>query len=391
MRCYPFLLRVLPFVIVFGILQFAGAAASRTWYVKPNGTGDVPTIQAGVDSAAPGDVILLAPGRYTWANQGGGSGYGMVFVARGQDDFTIRGEMGAGRTVLDAQGQGRVLFIQGFNDIVVEGLTITGGVAPATGNFGGGGVENHLSGDIIRDCIFEYNTAQQGGAIWCGGVSHLRIENCTFRYNSAFVGGAILFVNSTTSQTITDCTFYENTAETRGGALYALNNGVAIESSVFSRNASDVDLGGALYLREMYPSSISGCTFVQNVAPGGAAVSLIASPEITMEKCVVAYQLGSAFASVSGGVLTLSCSDVYANTSDALPAGWIDGGGNFALDPGFCGVLGSEDYHLESTSPCLAGNHPGGAACGQIGAFGAGCPGVSVEARSWGSVKALYR
>jgi len=37
-------------------------AVSRTWYVRNDGTGDAPTIQAAVDSAAAGDTVLIGLG-----------------------------------------------------------------------------------------------------------------------------------------------------------------------------------------------------------------------------------------------------------------------------------------------------------------------------------------
>ena len=44
-------LRILSSVV--GLLGAAGSEA-RTWYVKPDMTGDAPTIQAAIDSAATG-------------------------------------------------------------------------------------------------------------------------------------------------------------------------------------------------------------------------------------------------------------------------------------------------------------------------------------------------
>ena len=45
-------------------LAMPAPAASSTWYIKPDGTGDVPTIQAAFSIAAHGDTVLLAAGTY---------------------------------------------------------------------------------------------------------------------------------------------------------------------------------------------------------------------------------------------------------------------------------------------------------------------------------------
>jgi len=63
--------------------------------------------------------------------------------------------------------------------------------------------------------------------------------------------------------------------------------------------------------------------------------------------------------------------------------------GNFSLDPQFCGIPGSGNYFLKSTSPCLPENNPRGPIL--FGPLGAGCGAVSVQSSTWGAVKGLYR
>lgn len=55
-------------IVVLGVTVVsafqAPPAQTRTWYVTVGGTGDAPTIQAGIDSAVAGDVVLVAGGTY---------------------------------------------------------------------------------------------------------------------------------------------------------------------------------------------------------------------------------------------------------------------------------------------------------------------------------------
>jgi predicted outer membrane repeat protein len=375
------------------VTSAVSGAHARTWYIKPDHSGDAPTIQAGIDSATVADTVLVAPGAYTWTNQGTGSEYGMIYIKRDQNGFVLRSEAGPQATFLDAEYKGRVLFIAGWNYITVEGFTIRRGMAPSFGDFTGAGIATHLSFDHVRNCIFRDNIAEHGGGLWCGGVSAMQIEDCEFFNNQATSGAAIYLINSGSgSPTIRNCTFHRNRASGGGGAIYAVSNGFHLENCVIAINSAEAQ-GGAIYGRGIYATSVTSCTICENTAPEGSAIYLTGTPVFALDRTIVSFGSSAPFAAAFSSVLTVSCTDVYGNHgADGLPSFAVDSGGNFSLDPRFCGPQGSENYSVGSASPCASGNHPSGNACDLIGAFGVGCDGpVKVETMSWGRVKSLYR
>jgi hypothetical protein len=367
--------------------------AARTWHVVADGTGDVPTIQTAIDSAASGDEIVVGPGTYTWANQGSGTDYGLIRFLRGRNGITMRSEAGAAATVLDAQQQGRVIYLQGYNTVAIEGFTITGGKAPLFGDLQGGGIIAHLCPAVFRDCVITGNSAARGGGLWCGGWSSMQFLQCTFEGNWADYGAGMYFINSVPTPYIYESTIKLNIAAVRGGGVYAYNNALTFESSVLAGNTAG-ERGGGLYANAIHPSSMARCTVSENrseVAGGGIYMS--ASSDLTMTGSIVAFSgKGGGLWVDPAAPLTIGCSDIYGNAGgDGIPAHAVDTGGNFSLDPRFCGERGSFDFAVRGESPCASGNHPGGMDCGQIGARTAGCGGVEVETRSWGAIKALYR
>jgi hypothetical protein len=134
--------------------MLAGTSLAATINVP----GDYTTIQAAVDAASNGDVILVAPGTYTGT---GGEvvntdGKAITIKASGTPEETIinGGGAGARRVITCSSDEGA--------DTIIEGFTITGGAANH-----GGGIYCYYGSPTITDCTISGNTASIGGGIYC--------------------------------------------------------------------------------------------------------------------------------------------------------------------------------------------------------------------------------
>ena len=138
---------------IVATLVLAGTTLAATINVP----ADYTTIQAAVDAASGGDVILVAPGTYT----GTGNevvdmlGKAITIRATGTPEQTIIHGGGARRVITCSSGEGA--------DTIIEGFTITGGSAST-----GGGIYCSYSSPTITDCTITGNTANDdGGGVYC--------------------------------------------------------------------------------------------------------------------------------------------------------------------------------------------------------------------------------
>jgi len=368
-----------------GVSNSASAVTERfrTWYVEPDGTGDAATIAiACTDSALPGDVVLLARGRYTWTNQGSEDPrYGMITFFRDEAGFILRGEAGAAETIIDAQGRGRVFFFQGVTlddniNTTFDGLTITGGDAYQSplGEGDGGGVEIHVCSPTFKNCIFRGNRARYGGGLGQVGVGSPIVIDCVFEDNEAEVGAGIGLYTYTSFPEVRGCVLRHNTASRVGGGLYAGHVTLTMTDCLVHDNSA-ADKGGGIYLAEIGAgSAIEGCTLVRNVAETGGHLRIAESAQVTVDRSILAFAgLGGAIQAIAVDALSVGCCDVYGNVGgDDLPANCVDLGDNFALDPQFCDAS-ADDFALAPDSPCAPAAAPYGLSCGLIGALAASC------------------
>ena len=320
--------------ILFGL---ASLSYGKTIYVS----GDYPTIQAGIDAASNGDIVMVAAEIYT-----GAGNKNLDFKGKA---ITVESVNGAAATIIDCEKDGRGFYFHSgeSSSSVVNGFTIQNGEADQ-----GGGIYCFKSSPRIIDCIISGNSAGWGGGIFCP-QSAPNIVNCTIIENSvAYYGGGI-YCNGYTldgsSPAITNCTISRNSA-IEGGGINCLDSSLAITNSIITENSA-IDYGGGICYSQSptgqkAPPTVINCTISRNSAVkyGGGIYCSASSPTVlnTILWADTAPS-GSEIYLWPGASITITYSDIQG--------GW-PGEGNINTDPMFVNADGG-DYHLRDSSPCI--------------------------------------
>jgi hypothetical protein len=244
-----------------GAISSVAIAAERTVCGLP--TCAYTNVQAAVDDAAPGDVIKVAAGTYTGVYTRLVSPYGtprvftqMVYISKSvticggyTSAFTEPPNPQANLTTLDAQGQGRVAFIDYGASPTLEGLRFTGGDA-SKGNtwsdysyYAGGGllIEGNntvLSGNIIID-----NQAEAGAGLYLFNGSTVLTNNVITGNNALVYGGGVSIISA--GITMGGNQILNNTASSGGGVFVEAVLG-SLGGNIIRGN--EAEKGGGLYL-----------------------------------------------------------------------------------------------------------------------------------------------
>lgn len=379
------------------LLALPISAYARNWYVTSEGTGDAPNIQAAVDSAATGDVVLLASGTFR--------GDGNRDVDFSGKSVTVTSEAGqAIYCIIDCEGSDAdphrgFLFVSGEGpDAVLEAVTITGGYA----NSGGGIVCLNSAEPVIRSCTVRGCEAREGGGIYASSSSP-SIEACEISDNiGSLEGGGVRLHMSHSS--IEDCFFSGNWAWQYGGGLWSTGSSFSVDGSIFWRNSCTLTGGGLAVGGEGTWPTVTNCTIAQNDARWGAGIHLWASydvghPHIMIHNTVIALNTTGEAVGADGSLdpvyPDVECCDIWGNEGGdytGILEDYLGMWGNISECPSFCHA-GLGDLSLCDQSPCLPGNHPDGYDCGLIGALGVGCTcgPTRTEPTTWGAIKAIYR
>jgi hypothetical protein len=182
------------------------------------------SIQAAIEAAAPGDVILVGPGTY---------GEDLDFLGK---PVTVRGT--GPHTIVEGTGEGPVVtFASGESfDSVLDSVTVTGGAAGS----GGGVLISGASPTVLRCAVTANRASSSGSGVHVSGGSQARLFNNLVSFNVRQSGDphAIQIVGS--SPAVVNNTIVRNDSN---GILVSGASSPVIMNNVIARNGSVV--GGA--------------------------------------------------------------------------------------------------------------------------------------------------
>ena len=345
------------------ILHAAGSARSSAgagdvYCVTSEGGGPYPgcdlvftNVQDAVDAASGGEIIKVASGLYAGVqSRPAPSEYWLgttstvtqaVYISK---EVTIQGGYttvftdpptpAINPTTLDAQGDGRVIFIVGDITPTISGLHITGGKAEGMGggsgySDAGGGVYVINAAAIISNNLIFSNTAAFGGGLYLLDSSAILIANTV---SSNTVSGSEEACGGGLDSSFSDATLIENTITDNrstghgGGLCLEYSQGTMLSNNTVSNNSAG-RCGGLFVMGE---ATLNGNVIVGNVASGGGGglCLRLESGNSTLNGNIIS---GNTAGFSGGGVTIEGDATLNGNTISNNTANW---GGGLYLDGG---------------------------------------------------------
>ncbi len=356
--------------VILAVPVLAHSAQAGTLHVP----SQYPTIQAAVDVAVPGDVIVVAAGIYDDNTNQSSPTDTTRCVVRMKSGITIRGA-GMGETIIDALSRGRGIYCEEVVDATIEHLTVRGACTPSYGAGifcynGSSPVLNELeitdnddaallimnsSSPHVINCMVTGNHSKQGGGISIENESSPVFSNTTITGNNAPVGGGAFIRNNcnvlfeyctiSTNQldspnasggglaivnanvTLRHCAVENNSGTGSGGGLAILDyaNLTAENTRIVGNSTSDhYGSGGGIYL-EFANATLTECLIADNTTSGigaeGAGIYAIFAFQLDLTQCTIAGNLGEDSSVVGGGITAFWANPAISKCIIALNSG----------------------------------------------------------------------
>ncbi len=276
------------------------------------------TVQSAVDAASSGDEIEIA-GTCTGVEEHDGL-IQTVYVSQAltlRGGYTVTGwsdpNWDIHPTVLDAQGQGRVVYVDSTDVVTVEGFHIRNAFISGTLEASGGGIYLQGGEHVVRYNEIYSNAANHGG----GGMyvnSGARVHNNDIYSNTAEAsdgsyGGGGIYIHTGGNGALV----YSNTvrANQSAGGLGDGGGGICVkavatiwENAIYD-NDSDYD-GGGIYVRAV-TSTLRGNHVYSNTAykDGGGICVDATNGEVTLVDSNEIYSNAAGSSGYGGGIYTM--------------------------------------------------------------------------------------
>ncbi|MCB0208432.1 MAG: DUF5123 domain-containing protein [Anaerolineae bacterium] len=374
---------IFAFLWLLGLPQELQAAAPPILYVAPAPIGDdqgvannctnsftpCATIQRAINAAGAGagDEIRVASGRYTDINALGG-GIQVVYLNQSvtlQGGFTttnwVTADPASNVTVVDAEGNGRVIFVPNAVVATVRGFHLTGG--SVTDNNGGGVYNQNGTLALIDNEIYGnqlvIDTDQYGG----GGVANAagastalngnRIYSNSAQNNGGDALGAGIAVLSGTV-TLEANEIFNNTADSFGGGVVIFDGDAFLRSNLIYSNTSTLDGGGGVAIN-VGNLEIINDTIYGNSAPagnGGGVVAVAFSAAVAITNTLIVDNSANSGGGIhSAAISQIAYTTLNGNSPDNFAGGMSDpvpGNNNNNDDPLF---VNPAAFNLHLSSP----------------------------------------
>ena len=348
---------------------------------------DYSTIQAGINAANNGDVVLVQPGTYVE-----NINYNEKSITVASLFLTTQDTSYISQTIIDGDSLDSVVKFESGEDTtsVICGFKITNGQGAPYPNYTGGGItcnnssprlENvTISGNSFSSrgggiCCREYsspslenvtisdNSAGNGGGIYCDVNSSPSLVNVTITDNSAPGGGGGIFCDENSSPILEKVTITGNSASYGGGINCSNDTSPSLKSVIISGNSASDD-GGGIYCHYSSPSLVN-VTISGNSASddGGGICCWYSSP--SLDNTIVSDNTGNYGIYVNSGNPIIIYSNFWNNEYGNY-YGCSPGTGCIEENPLFVDPLHG-DYHLswanypihdETMSPCIDAGDP---------------------------------
>ena len=209
---------LITFIFIFLILS--KAINSTTWIIDQSGGGNFTFIQEGIDAAANSDTVLVYPGTYYENLNMTGKNITLASL-----EMTTGSPQYIASTIIDGQRQASCIILHNIDiGVTIRGFTIQNGYGTFLSAHDGGGIQIQcVENGVIMNCHFQYNLAEQGGAIFAD-LTTLTLSGLRINENHAGYGGAGYwdYGSILTFDPVNRCDVYNNNAS-KGADFFAKN------------------------------------------------------------------------------------------------------------------------------------------------------------------------